>query len=191
MSLFIAVYPSPQAVEHLADAVERVRRDPAAAGLHWQPPSRWHITMAFLGEGGDEQEEAATEVLDLLSGRTPLVSVRLSGAGAFGRQVLWVGARGTIPTDDEALDALAASLHREVSRRGIRMERRQWRPHLTIARARHADARPATPLLASYEGPSWPIDALSLVRSEGGPSPVHNVVHRVRLVSRDGPLPGA
>jgi hypothetical protein len=56
MSLFIAVYPSPQAVEHLADAVERVRRDPAAAGLHWQPPSRWHITMAFLGEGDDQED---------------------------------------------------------------------------------------------------------------------------------------
>jgi len=191
MSLFIAVHPSSPAVEHLADEVERVRRAPAAAGLHWQPPGRWHITMAFLGDGNEEQEEAAAEVLDLAQERTSTVRVRLSGAGAFGRQVLWVGAGGTTPTDDEAFDALAANLHREVSRRGIRLERRQWRPHLTIARARHADARPATPLLASYEGPAWPIDALSLVRSEGGPSPVHNVVHRVQLLSRDDPPPGA
>lgn len=191
MSLFIAVHPSVPAVEHLEDAVERVRRHPSAAGLHWQPPTRWHITMAFLGEGTEEQEQAATDVLDEFPSRAPAVDVSLSGSGAFGRQVLWVGVRGSTSTDDQALAVLATNLHRDVTRRGITLERRPWRPHLTIARARHTDARPAAPLLAHYEGPAWPIDALSLVRSEGGPSPVHTVVHRVALVSQEPPPPGA
>ncbi len=179
MSLFVAIRPDAGAVEDLQHAIEPVRRMPAADVLRWQSPSQWHITLAFLGEPDAAVADEVAERLSDLSGWPPVRGLSLAGAGCFGRQVLWIGA-----ADDDSLAGLRA-LQEAVPPRlrgsGATVDRRPWRPHLTIARARHGDARPAAAVLDGYRGPRWDVDEVLLVRSSGGPHPEHRVAASVRL----------
>lgn len=179
MSLFVAVRPSDSAAEDLQHALESVRRMPVAAGLRWQPPSQWHLTLAFLGDPDDDVAEAVADRLSDLGARTPIRGLSLAGAGCFGRQVLWIGV-----ADDDALGGLR-TLQEAVPPRlrgsGATVDRRPWRPHLTVARARHGDARSTAAVLSGYRGPRWDVDDVVLVRSSGGPHPDHRVTASVRL----------
>ncbi len=177
MSLFVAIRPPDAAIEHLADALESIRRLPAGRDLHWQPPHLWHVTLAFLGTDADlrDAREVVADVADRLrplADRTCVEGLRLTGAGHFGRQVLWAG------LGDEAgglsdLADVAAAVWPLLRGAAIRGDRRPWRAHLTLARARHGDVRPALDRLAGYDGPSWPVRQVHLVWSTGGPRPTH------------------
>jgi 2'-5' RNA ligase len=180
MSLFVAIRPDESAIDDLADALEPVRRLPAAQSLRWQPAGQWHITLAFLG---DADEAAADEVAERITdvGLPAVRGVRLQGAGCFGRQILWVGIG-----DDDArlrLAAAASAIPPRLRGLGLDVDRRPWRGHLTVARARTGDARMAATALAGYEGPSWTAEELLVIRSTGGPHPAHHVVHTIALTS--------
>ena len=162
MRLFVAVRPPPGAV---ADLRARLARWPSA-------PERWHLTLAFLGEpaGPDEVDEqlraalAGSEAFDL----------RLEGSGTFGRQgPVWVGVGG----DVDALHDLQSDVARAVGAAGVQLERKAYRPHLTVGRRGH----PSPAALAGYRGPSWPASEVELVRSDVGRSVVHTVLERYPL----------
>jgi 2'-5' RNA ligase len=178
VSLFVAVIPSVEAVEDLEDRVQTIRTHPPCRDLRWQPASRWHVTMAFLGDVDDEADEHVAAHLDTLAARHEGPQVRLAGCGSFGKHILWTGVEGV----DDGATGDFADLGRTIQvllrRAGFALEHRPWHPHLTLARTRGSDARPAAALLETYAGPVWPVTELLAVRSEGGPNPRHTVVHR-------------
>jgi 2'-5' RNA ligase len=161
--LFVAVWPSPEAVEHLRDtlAVDR----PGGADLRWQPPERWHLTLAFLGDVRPERTERRLGRLVL----PPAGPLQLAGAGTFG-PVLWIGVAPAPWLGDLARDVRSA----------LRVEDGPFRAHLTVARDRGrsapAAARSAVPALAGYSGPTWTPEALTLVSSRTGPQPRYEVI---------------
>jgi 2'-5' RNA ligase len=185
MSLFVAVRPDDAASEDLQHALERVRRLPVAQPLHWQPPALWHLTLAFLGNPPDDVDDEVVERLEALGGHAVVPDVRLAGAGCFGRHVLWVGLMAGPPVD--ALGSMAAAIPRLVHGSGAVVDRRPWRAHLTLARARNGDARAAAGLLTDYRGPSFSVDEVLLIRSTGGPHPSHQVIQRLPLVRKAPP----
>lgn len=163
--LFVAIWPDPAARESLSTLVDAARGALPDPDLRWQPPQRWHVTLAFLGPADLPR---ATERVAALRLPAP-EPLRLAGAGSFG-PVLWVGVEhGTW---------LAALVHDLQA--ALRVEDRRFRAHVTVARARGRDPRATTraalPLLAAHRGPQWAPDALTLVRSVTGPSPRYEVV---------------
>lgn len=162
--LFVGLWPSPQAVAHLAAALGGTDR-PADPALRWQPAQRWHITVAFLGQADPVR---AGRRLDRLTLPEP-GELRLAGSGRFG-PIVWVGVE-----QDGWLPALAESVQRT-----LRVADGPYRPHLTVARGRGADAvgaaRRAAPALAGYRGPLWTPGELTLVRSRTGPRPAYEVI---------------
>lgn len=179
MSLFVAVRPSDRAAEDLQHELDRVRRLPGAADLRWQPPSQWHVTLAFLGAADDAVADAVADRLAAMHARAPVPGLRLSGAGCFGRQVLWLGLADSAAV--ASLGAIVAAIPPLLRGTGAAVDRRPWRPHLTVARARHGDARTAVDALARYDGPAWDVTEVVLVRSSGGPHPAHHAVARFPL----------
>ena len=161
MRLFVALRPPPDAV---ADLRSRLPTWPSA-------PERWHVTLAFLG---DAQPETVHEALQVrLSGR-PSFDLRLQGSGCFGRNgPVWVGLGG----DVAALRELAAEGAAAARAAGVVLERRAYRPHLTVGKRGHPD--PA--LLTAYEGPLWRAREVELVRSDVGRRVVHTVLERYPL----------
>ena len=161
--LFVALWPSREAVGHLADSLAECR--PPDSILRWQPPERWHLTLAFLGQADPDRARSRLSRLTLPAAG-PL---RLTGAGTFG-PVLWLGVEHGRWLPD---------LGRAV-RRAVHADDNRSRPHLTVARARGpaapAHARNAAEVLADYRGPEWIPDGLTLVRSRTGPSPRYELI---------------
>jgi 2'-5' RNA ligase len=165
--LFVAVRPPPEA---LADLEAQLPRWPSV-------PERWHLTLAFLGELR-APDDVHGELSRRLAGR-PALDLRLEGSGSFGRGgPVWVGLGGQV----DALHELAAEVATAVRACGVPLERRPYRPHLTVGKRGH----PSPAALAGYRGPSWTAREVELVRSDVGRSVVHTVLERypLRTVSR-------
>lgn len=162
MRLFAGVFPPPEAVEHLAVVV-------AGLGLRRRitPPPRWHITVAFLGDVSQTQEEAARQALDRAI--SPVGELRLRSGGRFG-EVVWVGLDGDLP----GLSRLNRTVRRELRAARLHPDDKRFRPHLTIARSAEGLSDDDTTALRLYEGPAWPAGELVLVRSEQGPQPIYH-----------------
>ena len=185
MRLFVSVEPSAAAVTALTEALDALDLGPARL----VPTERWHVTLAFLGEVGDQRLPALSQALQGVAAGAPAMRLQLSGAGAFparGRpSVLWVGVSG----DVEPLRRLAVAVARASRQAGVRLERRRFAPHLTIARYRQAPAGAATLAVAgltAHTGPPFAVERLQLMRSHLGPRPRHEEVAAWRLGDQGG-----
>jgi 2'-5' RNA ligase len=213
--LFVAAYPPVAALDSLEEVVAKLHVGQAeAAGVNARlaPRSRWHVTVAFLGDVPDDRlpdvEQALRHAVDTWRLGTPapqkrprrlapappaspsaaaaspapaLVApvLRLAGGGRFGRgkfTVLWTGIQGDVPV----LAALGDALRRQLKRSRLPYGDRPFRPHLTLARPGDrigpAEVTADLEALAGYEGPSWPVDSLHLVRSHLGPHPTYDLL---------------
>lgn len=188
MRLFAAVRPPGAVLSHLAAALTSVGLGPGTPGeagpVRWTSPENWHLTLAFYGavpEGGIHDLDDA---LATAAAQAAPFDVRLRGAGVFAHRTLWVGLAG----DVEPMVALCAAARDAGT--GVTTwedERVRARPHLTVARstAGRGRGRPggrerrggratedplAGPVhaLSLYEGPTWTVEELHLVRSEPG-----------------------
>lgn len=161
--LFVAIWPPPDAVAHITAALAAERPD--APDLRWQPPDRWHITLAFLGEADAERSHRRLARTRLV----PVGRLRIAGSGAFG-PIVWLGVE-----HGRGLADLAAGLQAT-----LRVPDRRFRAHVTVARARGRSgaptARQAAEVLSGYRGPAWTPHEVTLVRSVGGPAPRYEVL---------------
>jgi 2'-5' RNA ligase len=176
--VFVALTPSELAVEHLDDAVAPAREQHSE--LRWVDPSRWHLTLAFLGDVDEVQLPELQVRLARAASRHDSASLRLRGAGAFARParatVLWAGVEAPV-----RLGALAASCAAAGRRLGLDVDDRAHRPHLTLARARSrspVDVRTLVEVLGGYEGPNWTASDVMLMRSHLGPQPRYEELAR-------------
>lgn len=160
MRLFVSLPLPPPVREHLARALD---------GFRTTTVEQWHVTLAFVGEWDDPDllvpglAEAAAE--------SPPLDLHLESGGTFAR-VLWVGVGG----DVAGLHRLAASVAQACRAAGVPLERRPYRPHVTVAhRPRHLH------VLDSYRGPAWTASSLDLVQSVLGKRAVHTVLRTLPL----------
>lgn len=166
---FFAVWPDPEVVAGVGEAIATLRAD-SPPWLRWQPPDRWHVTVLFLGDRSPDEQESATRTGARLAAGTSPTPLQVAGFGRFG-SVLWAGIDGA--------DWLAP-VHRDLARTlQHRSQRERFRPHLTLARARrHHIDRTLLDRLGTHLGPPWTPRELTLVASVTGPQPHYEVVHR-------------
>ncbi|MBE1502548.1 2'-5' RNA ligase [Amycolatopsis lexingtonensis] len=151
--LFSALLPPDDVVEQVAAALG----DPDD-GLRWEPPERWHVTLAYYGP--DDVGTRAAWLGERLAGRAP-VDVRLEKAATF-PGVLWLTVAGT------ELTPLAHAA-------GADAEARPYRAHLTLARFPREEPGLAarwTGKLAGFTSRRWQATEVALMTSErepGGP----------------------
>ncbi|MEE4164271.1 MAG: RNA 2',3'-cyclic phosphodiesterase [Woeseiaceae bacterium] len=156
--LFFALWPDARQRERLRNIVTAGARH--IEGRH-VPRGNWHITLAFIGAF----PEAKTDELMARSAELPVEPVRLR----FDRIEYWARARiaclapATVPA---ALERLVAALNELLTEFGHRPEDRQYRPHLTLARA----ARPfATERLAQPLTLEWSdFELVESIHEQGG-----------------------
>lgn len=176
MRLFVALTPPDEVVDALRTAIAGLRElaPELAAQLRWTRPEQWHLTLAFLGEVGDEVVGELARRLDRAAARCPPLSLALGGAGRFGNRVLWTGVQG----DRDRLRRLAGSAAAAARRARLPVEDRPHRPHLTVARASgQVDLQPLVQRLSSWQGPPWVATELNLVCSRLGAGPAGSALH--------------
>ncbi|WP_417449884.1 RNA 2',3'-cyclic phosphodiesterase [Kordiimonas sp.] len=123
--------------ETIRDALSEVRG--GVEGAHWQRDDQLHLTLAFIG---DVPKKALHEI----EGELSRVSVNpfdfaLRGVGLFGKpkqpKCLWVGVEDKAP-----LVHLHEKIVNALARVDVDVERRKYKPHVTLARFRRgAQAR--------------------------------------------------
>lgn len=156
----MAVRPAAHAREHAATAVDQVRV--TYPDLRWIPAPRWHLTLAFYGEVPDDSADGVADVVSRRLRGLPAFSLRLRGAGLFPRRAVWLGVAGDVPTLRRVAETLT-------------VQRKLYRPHLTVARLRGAvDATGPVGGLSDYAGPAWRVEQVHLVRSRLGPAPAYD-----------------
>jgi 2'-5' RNA ligase len=175
-------------VADLERVLEPVRAAPGAP--RWTPPSRWHLTLLFLGDVPAPLLTPLTTAVTPAVAATPPLSLQLAGAGRFGSRrrptVCWAGLAG----DVGELTALAARLAGAAREVGLPVEDRPFRAHLTVGRW-----RPGQPAdgdlperIAGHRGPVWPVRELVLWRSRLSTEPRYE---RVAAWPLKDPLPPA
>jgi len=109
------------------------------AGVRWVPPDNLHVTLKFLGSCDTSQVERLVEVMGAAAGHLPL-TLGIGHVGAFpslaSARVVWVGAHDL----EGRVQKVYNVLDRGVARCGIPREKRPYRAHITIGRARKKPA---------------------------------------------------
>jgi 2'-5' RNA ligase len=123
LRLFVAI-PVP---EEIGLRLVPLQRD--LNGASWRPPENFHLTLRFFGE----IDEALARDLDDELGRIVAApfEMQLKGAGSFGGRepnAVWAGAEAP-----PALARLAASCETAARRVGLPPEKRNFKPHVTLA----------------------------------------------------------
>lgn len=172
MRMFAAVVPPQEALDHL-DAFLDVRRE--AGDFRWVQADQVHVTMAFLADVPERTLDDLVERLGRAAARPTSLETRIVGGGAFPNvaraKVIWTG----LELDEAGrteLDRLATGCRAAATRAGIEVDGARFRPHLTLARTRSPhDVTSWVRLLDGYVGPSWPVEAVTLVESHLGEGP--------------------
>lgn len=128
--LFAALAPPFEVVESLSPLQNGL------AGARWRPPEALHITLAFYGEVREDVAQDLDSELSGVNGQ-PL-DLALQGVGAFGEgqeiHTIWAAVQA-----GQALGRLAAACATAARRVGLPVERRAYRPHVTLAYTKRPD----------------------------------------------------
>ncbi|MGH8930402.1 MAG: RNA 2',3'-cyclic phosphodiesterase [Egibacteraceae bacterium] len=162
--LFVAIGVPEMVREEVGEALAPLRS--LGPDVRWTDPAGWHLTVAFLGNTDVALVEPLTAGLRrATSGFTPFsVRLRSSAARAHRSGVLWIEL-----APSEPLSMVAAAVRTVLHTLGVPGEDRDFRPHLTLARARARLSIPRS-LADAYSGPAstWTVPGLELVRSHLG-----------------------
>jgi 2'-5' RNA ligase len=182
MRLFVGLAPPAAVLDNLDAACAPLRA--GREDLRWTSRELWHITLAFLGEVGEESLGRLLPRLERAARRHLTFGLSLAGAGAFPSparaNVLWGGLSG----DRKALGELAMSVSAGARRAGAPPpdEGRRYRPHVTLARCRvPADVRSIVDNLSEYQGPAWAVEEIYLIRSTLGGHPRYETLGTWKL----------
>jgi 2'-5' RNA ligase len=180
MRLFIGFEPADNELRALYECRESLPLDPQLP-VRWVPEDNWHVTLLFLGEVADHALAALSEILEAAASRCVPFALALTSLEWFPHSTkarllaLCADASGPLLS---LHDELAGQLRRE----NFHIERRQYRPHLTLAR-RHGPRKAfAAPALPSIEPLALQLAELVLFESVlGGEHPRYQALQRFRL----------
>ena len=138
MRLFVALDIDEEIRKRIAEFIERVGR--LAPDARWVSAESLHVTLKFIGEKPDAMVNDIESALQTIAGEPFRVSFR--GCGFFptakSARVFWVGIDA-----DSGLAALAKAVESTLMKLGIPAEKREFSPHLTLARASGGSGAPA------------------------------------------------
>ena len=178
---FVSADISPN--DSLASLLAELGR--ASQQLKVVKPSILHVTLKFLGDTEETMVTRVVEVIERSAEDIRAFPLKLRGMGAFpslsNMRVIWVGIE-----DGKELAILAERLDDSLASLGVRREKRAFRPHLTVARAKGAVSGDAirdviTANTATDYG-EYIIDRVTLKKSVLTPQgPIYSDVKCVRL----------
>ena len=135
MRLFTAIDIPTDLTEALRSFTGRLR---PTAKISWSPVENLHVTTKFIGELPEPRLHEMTRALASVQAAGS-IEIAVKGLGWFPNQrrprVFWAGVDG-----GEALRTLARATEDAVAELGVPLEKRDYSPHLTLARIRETAA---------------------------------------------------
>src|SRR4029079_13818391 len=131
MRLFIGIELPENVREGLAEVQRELR--PVSAAARWVATESAHLTLKFLGEITEQRAEEVHQALTVLTWKPFQITVKGIGffPGTRSPRVFWAGIQA--PT----LEALTGRIDPKLEAFGFEKDRRSYRAHITLARAKH------------------------------------------------------
>ncbi len=134
--IFIAIDVSNEVKSEVADYINLLMREFPNLKVNWEKAEKLHLTLKFLGDTEknliDELERKVGENAEKIE----RFSLKISGSGVFPNalnpRVLWLG----VEEKSGRLFRLQNLIEKSCFELGFEAERRDFKPHLTIARIR-------------------------------------------------------
>lgn len=131
---FIAVEISDEVRENAARLQSKLRR--TDADVSFPDPANMHLTVIFLGDTLTGKIAPLKAAIDTATATVAPFDLRCSGLGFFGAprhpRVIWAGVGEPCPV----ICALYESLLEKITELEFTLEKRAFRPHLTLGRIR-------------------------------------------------------
>ena len=128
MRLFTGLSLPPETATTIGQLCQELRAI-SPAKLSWTPVEKLHITTKFIGEFPEGRLAELREALSSI--HVDSIDVRIHGLGWL-PNALYASVDLTAP-----LIALVSTTEAALEPLGIAMERRRYRPHVTLGRVRH------------------------------------------------------
>ena len=128
MRLFIAINFEDALKNSLCETIERLKGDAVKGSFTHR--DNLHLTLVFLGEVAVDKVSLVKAAMNKTN-CSPF-ELKLSGIGRFkhdGGDILWVGV-----DISESLLSIYNQLSTELTKSGFSIERREYKPHLTLGR---------------------------------------------------------
>lgn len=164
---FVAIELSADAKAFLASTIGQLKPD--GPDVKWVRPEAIHLTLKFLGNvDRDLIPEIERSLRPVFQGQTSFeLAVRSAGAfpSASAPRVVWAG----LADPKDALPSLAAAVEDALEPLGFPKEKRPFKPHLTLGRAKSPKRSPqlaqAITRNRDLKGPSFQADHAILFQS--------------------------
>lgn len=139
MRLFTAVDISERSRE-LIERKVNILKENLDENLKWVEKENWHVTLNFLGDCEEEKKDEVIQSLKSLELATDLDYIQFNELNAFpsleNPKVLYLG----VKRGNDYLKNLNQLLEIELKKLGFEEEKREFTPHLTLARNKnHAE----------------------------------------------------
>jgi 2'-5' RNA ligase len=147
MRVFVAVDISEEARRLVAARIEFLRAKFSDLRVGWDKPEKLHLTLKFLGEIPHEKLPLIIKAAEDAANEIEPFALAIENPGAFpprgAARVLWLG----VKDDSQNLSEIQKRLENRLEQIGFQRERRNFKPHLTVARLKEPNkARPLTEL---------------------------------------------
>jgi 2'-5' RNA ligase len=134
--IFLAIDISDEARRKVSDYIAALHSEFPKLRVGWEKPEKLHLTMKFLGNINDEQLRKLTGAVEKTALQISNFNFQIAKTGAFpslrDARILWLG----LQDEKGSLRKLNEILETECERIGFEKEKRDFKPHLTIARLR-------------------------------------------------------
>lgn len=170
---FIAIKTDPG--EKIKDCISHGRNCLKGERIKWVSPTKMHITLAFLGDTSMDRIKNTGQMLKRIVPVYDAPFIQYRGLGLFRNindpRVVWIGL-----DIDPVILKMKAELDMELKNLGFRIDRRDFRPHLTLARIKGMHNKAALKdLLHSYKDYFFQ------------ESTIRNLIYYESVLGREGP----
>lgn len=141
--------------------------------VKWEKPEKVHLTLAFFAHLDEEKLSCLKEICKKVSDDTASFKISFKGLGCFPDfdwpRIVWLGLKG----DLKSLAALQQKLREGLKESDFKVEKRPFKPHLTLGRIKRAKARERREIGRQIKGmrkidfkSEWPVDKLMIYESK-------------------------
>lgn len=140
--LFTAIDISEQARRRVSGYIENLRRKFSGLRVGWEKAEKLHLTLKFLGDCDERRiKDLKTAVANAAKKFSETednknIKIQILDTGVFpskrNARILWLG----LQDETKSLSKINQLLETECEKIGFEKEKRNFKPHLTIARLR-------------------------------------------------------
>lgn len=141
--------------------------------IRWVNPHEIHLTLHFFGSIDTKSIEAISHEVGPVASATKAFTICLSGLGAFPSpkrpRVIWLGMQGEI----DRLKSLHSKIEGRLEKMDFPSEKREFKPHLTLARIKKPQGNLPLEVLDFKETPFKAVKGIVLFQSHLGSGGSH------------------